>query len=289
MGGFIMMHCFDLDSLIRHVHGEHTAQEAGAIRLHLAACARCRDEAVSLEALEKGLRAVVLAQDEATHAGSSCLGTDLFAAYLEGSLTDAERESAEKHLAGCRECREELTDASDRLSMVAQSLRPTPARLLARAMDLGKVLGGESPQIDEEEGLLEIVVRWVNDSLELVRTSGQWTFATASQPVRRGDTPAQTGTLQVEKKIGKFSVTVEVRHMERGLFRVIVRVMENAKLADRIRVSLLSGKREQASFLARQGKVLFDRISVGSYHLIILEAGAPVGKIRLKVEDSRHE
>lgn len=284
-----MMHCLDLDSLIRHVHGEQNAPEAEAIQHHLAACARCRDEAASIEALEQRLRAVALAQQEATHAASGCLGTDLFAAYLEGSLTEAERQSAEKHLAGCRACREELTDASDRLSMVAQSLRPTPARLLARALDLGRVLGAESPQIDEEGDLFEIVVRWAQGSLELVRTSGQWSFATASQPVRRGDTPAKTGALQVEKKIGKFGVAVEVRHMERGLFRVIVRVMENAKPADRMRVSLLSGKREQASFFARQGKVSFDRISVGSYQLVLLEAGAPVGKIRLKVEGSHHE
>jgi len=283
------MNCLDVDSLSRHLHGEHTAAEAGAIRLHLAACLRCREEAASIEALEQSLRAVVLAQAEATPAGSDCLGTDLFAAYLEGSLKKAERDSVERHLAGCPACREELTDASDRLSMVAQSSRPTPARLLARAIELGKVLGAESPQIDDEEGLLEIVVRWARDSLELVRTSGQWTFATASQPVRRGDTPAKTGALQVEEKIGKFGVAVEMRHVERALFRIIVRVMEEAKPADRIRVSLLSGKRELASFLARQGKVLFDRISIGSYHLVILEAGAPVGKIRLKVEGSGHE
>lgn len=282
------MNCLDLDSLIRHIHGEHTAAEAGAIRLHLAACLRCREEVVSLEALEKGLRAVVLAQEETTHAGSGCLGTELFSAYLEGSLTEAERESVEDHLAGCRACREELTASTERLSILAQSLRPTPPRSLARALDLGKVVGAKSPQIDEE-GLLEIVVRWARDSLELVRTSGQWSFATASQPVRRGDTPAKTGALQVEKKMGKFGVAVEMRHVERALFRIIVRVMEAAKPADRIRVSLLSGKRELASFLARQGKVSFDRISIGSYHLVILEAGAPVGKIRLKVEDSRHE
>lgn len=286
-----MMNCLDLDSLVRHVHGEDTAGEAGPVERHLAACARCREEAALIKALEQGLRGLAEAREDAAHTGPGCLGTGSFAAYLEGALTEADRKSVEEHLLGCPPCREALAASLDRLSMLAESLRSTPAHLLARAMDLGKVPQTAGPQILEEddESVLDIVVRWARDSLELVRTSGQLAFATASQPVRRGDAPAKTGALQVEKKMGKFGVAVEMRQVERALFRITVRVMENAKPADRIRVSLLSGKRELASFLARQGKVLFDRISIGSYHLVILEAGTPVGKIRLKVEDSHHE
>ena len=217
------------------------------------------------------------------------MGTELFAAYLEGSLTDAERKSAEKHLAGCRACREELVTSLDRLSIVAQSLHSTPAHLLARAMELGNAVGPKSRQAEEEENLLEIVVRSVKDSLELVWTSGQLVLAPPALPVRRARNRAETRTLEVEKKMGRFGVVVEMEQVEDGLCQIIVRVKEGPKHAEGIRVTLLSGSREQASFVTRRGEVLFDRIPLRAYQLAIYEAGSPVGKIRLNVEDSRHE
>jgi hypothetical protein len=289
MGGFIMMHCFDLDSLIRHVHGEGNTPEAEAIQSHLAACLHCREEVASISALEKSLQGLVEGREETARAGAGCLGADLFAAYLEGSLPEAERRSVEEHLAGCQACREELVTSLDRLSIVAESLHSTPTHLLARAMELGNAVGPTSRQADEEENLLEIVVRSVKDSLELVWTSGQLVLAPPALPVRRARNRAETRTVEVEKKMGRFGVVVEMEQVEDGLCQIIVRVKEGPKHAEGIRVTLLSGSREQASFVTRRGEVLFDRIPLRAYQLAIYEAGSPVGKIRLNVEGSRHE
>ena len=57
---------------------------------------------------------------------------------------------------------------------------------------------------------------------------------------------------------------------------------------DGLRLSLLAGGREQASYLARQGMAIFDRISPGDYHLAITEANAPVGSIRLTIKEGHH-
>jgi anti-sigma factor RsiW len=283
------MNCLDVDSLIRYVHGEENAPEAEAIQPHLAACLRCREEVASISALEKSLRRLVEGREETARAGSGCLGADLFAAYLEGSLPEAERESVEGHLAGCAECRDEVAVSLDRLSVVAQSLRSTPAHLLARAMELEKAPRVKSPQTEEETDLLEIVVRSVQGLLELVWTSGQLVLAPPALPIRRARNRAETRTLEVEKKMGRFSVAVEMEQVDDSLCQLIVRVKKGVKPTDGIRVSLISGIREQASFVTRRGEVLFDRVPFGAYHLTIFEAGFPVGKIRLRVEGNRHE
>lgn len=195
----------------------------------------------------------------------------------------------EEHLAGCQACREELASSLDRLSIVAESLHSTPTHLLARAMELGSAVGPKSRHAEEEENLLEIVVRSVKDSLELVWTSGQLVLAPPALPVRRARNRAEPRTLEVEKKMGRFGVVVEMEQVDDSLCQLIVRVKKGVKPTDGIRVSLISGIREQASFVTRRGEVLFDRVPFGAYHLTIFEAGFPVGKIRLKVEGNRHE
>ena len=283
------MNCLEVDSLIRHLHGEGNAPEAQAIQSHLAACLHCREEVASIQALEKSLQGLVEAREDAAPTGPRCLRADLFATYLEGSLPEAERRSVEGHLAGCQACREELASSLDRLSIVAESLHSTPTHLLARAMELVNAVGPESRQAEEEANLLEIVVRSVKDSLELVWTSGQLVLAPPALPVRRARNRAETRTLEVEKKMGRFGVVVEMEQVDDGLCQIIVRVKEGPKHAEGIRVTLLSGSREQASFVTRRGEVLFDRIPLRAYQLAIYEAGSPVGKIRLNVEGSRHE
>lgn len=283
------MNCLDLDSLIRHVHGEQTNGEAGIAERHLAGCARCREEARVIEALEAGLRAVVQARKDVGRVGSDCLSADSFAAYIERGLTETERASVERHLVGCPACREELASSLDRLSTVADSLRSTPAYLLARAMELGKATQARSPQTEEEANFLEIVVRSVKGAFELVWTSGQLVLAPPALPVRGAPGRAEARTVEVEKKMGRFGVAVEMEQLDDSLCQIIVRVKEGPKRADGIRVSLLSGNREQASFVTRQGEVMFDQVPFGAYHVTVYEAGSPVGKIRLKVEGSRHE
>ena len=48
-------------------------------------------------------------------------------------------------------------------------------------------------------------------------------------------------------------------------------------VADGIRLSLLSGEREQASYLARQGSAIFEGIPHGEYRLVVAESGVPLG------------
>ena len=75
--------------------------------------------------------------------------------------------------------------------------------------------------------------------------------------------------------------------MELCQLAVTVRAGE-ALPADGIRLSLVAGGREQASYLARQGMAIFDRVSPGDYRLAISENNAPLGSVRLAIKEGHH-
>lgn len=96
--------------------------------------------------------------------------------------------------------------------------------------------------------------------------------------------PSHTNTLQVEQEVGRFRVAVELDLSEAGMCQVVAHVREESgEPAEGVRLSLSSGEREQASFLTRDGLVVFDRISPGEYSIAVSESGNVVGKIRLNL------
>jgi len=204
----------------------------------------------------------------------------MLANYLAGGVTPTMREDMEIHLAECMACLDELSAAYG--SMMVDEKEVVPEALVAKAMAL-------KPQNPQEEGFFDMVVRLVRGSLELVSTTGQLVEVPVLAGVRGKLESPGTAILQVEKDMGKFKVAVEVEPVEDELCQLAVTVKAGAALpTDSIRLSLLAGGREQASYLARQGMAIFDRISPGDYRLAITEANAPVGSIRLTIKEGHH-
>ena len=134
------------------------------------------------------------------------------------------------------------------------------------------------------------MITLVLDSIRLVSTSGQVIQAVAPIGIRgKGQSPG-TSILRVEKQLEKFTIVVEVERLEGDLCQVAVTVkLRSGAIADNIRLSLISGEREQASYLARQGSAIFDRIPPGDYRLEVFESGHSAGSIRLTIKESHHE
>ena len=57
---------------------------------------------------------------------------------------------------------------------------------------------------------------------------------------------------------------------------------------DGVRLTLLAGSRELASYLARQGKAIFDGIPTGEYRLAVSQDGRPMGSMRLEIKEGHH-
>jgi hypothetical protein len=211
---------------------------------------------------------------------AGCPDEETLASYLAGGLTPTMGEEMETHLAQCTACLDELSAAHS--SMLGDEKETVPEALIAKAMAL-------IPQTAQEEGFFDMVVRLARGSLELVSTTGQLVEVPGLAGVRgKPETPGTT-ILQVEKEIGRFKVAVEVEPVEDELCQLAVTVRAVGALpADGIRLSLLAGGREQASYLARQGTAIFDRVSPGDYRLAISEANAPLGSIRLTIKEGHH-
>ena len=211
---------------------------------------------------------------------SGCPDEEALAGYLTGGVTPSMDEQIEVHLAQCTACLDELSAAHS--SMRGNGKEAVPEGLVAKAMAL-------MPQNAQEEGFLDMVVRLVRGSVELVSTTGQLIQVPVLAGVRGKLESRGTTILQVEKELGKFKVAVEVEPVEDELCQLAVTVKAGGSLpADAIRLSLLAGSREQASYLARQGTAIFDRVSPGDYRLAISEANETLGSIRLTIEEGHH-
>lgn len=211
---------------------------------------------------------------------AGCPDEETLASYLADGLTPSMGEEMETHLARCTACLDDLSAAYS--SMLVDAKETVPETMIAKAMAL-------IPQAAQEEGFLDMVVRLARGSLELVSTTGQLVEVPGLAGVRgKPETPGRT-ILQVEKDIGRFKVAVEVEPVEDELCQLAVTVRAGGALpADGIRLSLLAGGREQASYLARQGTAIFDRVSPGDYRLAISEANAALGSIRLTIKEGHH-
>ena len=211
---------------------------------------------------------------------AGCPDEETLASYLAGGLTPTMGEEMETHLAQCTACLDELSAAHS--SIRGDEKETVPEALIAKAMAL-------IPQTAQEEGFFDMVVRLARGSLELVSTTGQLVEVPGLAGVRGKLESPGTTILQVEKEMGRFKVAVEVEPVEDELCQLAVTVRAGGALpADRIRLSLLAGGREQASYLARQGTAIFDRVSPGDYRLAISENNAPLGSIRLTIKEGHH-
>ena len=211
---------------------------------------------------------------------AGCPDEETLASYLADGLTPTASEEMDTHLAQCTACLDELSAAHS--SILGDEKETVPEALIAKAMAL-------VPQATQEEGFFDMVVRLARGSLELVSTTGRLVEVPGLAGVRgKLETPGTT-ILQVEKEMGRFKVAVEVEPVEDELCQLAVTVRAGGALpADGIRLSLLAGGREQASYLARQGTAIFDRVSPGDYRLAISEANLPLGSIRLTIKEGHH-
>ncbi len=218
----------------------------------------------------------LLRQQRQRSVRTGCPDEESLADYLGGLLTEDARQEIEAHLAACTFCVDDLVA----VNKAAQDnvTEAVPQRVIDRAMALVRP--------PERESFLDLVVRVVRDSIELVSTTGSLVFAPVPVAVRGRAQAAESNILQVEKELGKFKVSVEVERVEAGMCQVAVKVTgRDGKPSEGIRVSLISGKREQASFLTRQGRAVFDGISRGEYSLTLPEPHGSAGTIRLRIEE----
>ena len=212
---------------------------------------------------------------------SGCPDEEALAVYLSDALGEADNAVVENHLAGCVACLDELLAAHQ--AAQDEGRAAVPAKAAARAMALLA-----KPKLTSE--IFNLVVGLARDSLELISTSGSLIMPALAAEVRGKGKPASTGILRIEKNLGELQIAVEVERLDGDFCQIAVNVASHGKpAADGLRLSLFSGAREQASFLARQGSAIFDRVAPGKYQLAVSAAGNALGTIGLKIQEGSHD
>jgi hypothetical protein len=213
---------------------------------------------------------------------TDCPDEEELASYLDGVLAETQRAQVESHLSDCSACLAEVCAAYKTSSEGRKDT--VPQRILERAMAI--ILADKGG----DKNFLNVVVQLALDCLKLVSTSGELIPAEAPAGIRGKDKESDAAVLQVEKELDQCTVAMEVERIERELCQVAVTVKpKQGMVAGGIRLSLLCGEREQASYLASQGTAIFERVPPGDYKLNVSDSGHSVGSIRLTIKENQDE
>jgi hypothetical protein len=207
---------------------------------------------------------------------AGCPGEESLAGYLTVGLPEADRSKLEEHLSRCSFCLAEIAAVNGAMQETNQERMP--GWLMERVVRL--VTPGT------QESVVQLVVRLARDAVELASSAGEWVNPPTPQLVPvRGTITGAAGVLQVEREIGGYKVAVKVEQVAIGTCQVVITLTSaDGKPADGVRLSLMAGGREQASFLTRQGQAVFIGVSKGEYNLVISQAATTVGTINLQIE-----
>lgn len=226
------------------------------------------------ERIERTLRRL-LSRPSQSRERVNCPDEESLAGYLGGTLSAEQRSAVEQHLSGCSFCLDEIA-AVNKATQEAE-LDTAPQWLMACAMGLKPA--------QKAENVFDLAVRLLRNTVELVSTAGEWVIPVSPQPVAVRGSTSETGILRVEKKISGYRFGIEVERVESGCEVLVSVATADGTPQDGIRLSLMSGDREQASYLTRQGKAVFESVLRGEYKLTISQAGMNLGTINLEIEE----
>jgi anti-sigma factor RsiW len=113
------MDCPENEILLRFVDGEPRSIDS-AVQRHIDQCGRCRQEIDTIRTLDESVRETLRA-GPLVSVGEKCPNGMLLAAYMDGQLSTAERDSMERHLSCCDMCLDEIVAAAERFDLLSKN------------------------------------------------------------------------------------------------------------------------------------------------------------------------
>jgi Putative zinc-finger len=280
------MECPENEILFRFVDGDPTSTNR-AVERHIEQCGRCQQEIDSIRSLDESVREILRADPLVFVTGDECPDRMLLAAYLDGKLSTAERDSMERHLSCCDVCLDEIVAAAERFDLLSKNRQSLPDFLLEKAVDLGK-----PPTLPETETGFNIVLRMRRKAVELVKGWDDWAelLPDRAVAVRGRRAGSRQGGVLFEKEIGSYKIELNIEQIESMRCRIWITVNEKhgeSAVEKDVRVSLSAGKDElKPKLLKRQGHAVFavfNGSAPGEYCVAVSDRQGSVGTIRLKI------
>src|SRR5207253_3029191 len=108
-----VMDCPENEILLGFVDGDPSSSNS-AVQRHIEQCGQCQQEIDSIRTLDESVRKILRADPRLSVGGEKCPDGMLLAAYVDGKLSTAERDSMERHLSCCDVCLDEIVAAAER-------------------------------------------------------------------------------------------------------------------------------------------------------------------------------
>ena len=232
--------------------------------------------------IKKGLEADS-GQGPSVPAGD-CLSEEQFTEYLQDLLSPRDRESVEQHLSACNACLQK----SIMISRIADALESgekvhIPAALTERAKRLVRE--------ESESDFVEVVLEFGKNMIRVIKDAGGICTLPESRTLtarNRTGASGQTLAAELRKTFGRTGVHISVEKVADNECEIAVRISEHpsGQPLDDIRVNLISGDKELASYLTVKGAASFNNMKIAPYSLRITRGTHSVGSVLLRLSSA---
>lgn len=210
-----------------------------------------------------------------------CLSEEIFACYLDNLLNDTEKEDVEEHLIRCGDCLQQVVFLHRlKKEIKEEGYMETPQEVIKRVKDLIP----ERPSKD----LVEIIFGFARDTIRVIKDTDAMFSPLEAVPVeaRQGETEKTKDLVHLSKVFDSLKAEIIIDRLNNKTceMEVITTDPSTETPLDDIRLNLLSGERELASYLTVSGRASFKNLCLGNYTLVIIMKKDIIGKIRLQLE-----
>ncbi len=191
---------------------------------------------------------------------TTCPDTESLAMYIDNRLERRQRQLMEKHFVACDACMEEVVLCST----------------LKKEEIVSEVL----------KGAVDVLVRFVKQTAEVVSDLKDITILPTPAPVLvRGSLRPMPATARFNKDFNDLNVQIAVTKANGDTGEIRIGAYKDKNPQDKIRVSLISGDKEMASYLTKEGQVNFEYDKMGNYLIKLSRNKFYLGEISLELRD----
>jgi hypothetical protein len=214
-------------------------------------------------------------------AGYACLSEEQFANYLNNLLPPSEKIKVEKHLDECEACFQKSIIFSKVTAKVSNKEQPDiPQSLIEKT----KKLVSSQTSEDMVEVVLEFgrnIVNIIKDTADvcIVREPDALSFRNG----RKKENSSHVAQLSREFNGIEAAISVEKTDDNECEIEAMISDHESGELLDDIRINLISGKKELASYLTVKGRISFKNLALEKYILKFYKGKYTIGSIKLKL------
>lgn len=205
----------------------------------------------------------------------ACPDEERLVDYLEGRLSEKDRFSVEKHLSDCDECLEAVVITKNLMKDADRvELTEVPSHVTESAVDMvtGRPMKSQRTVIGRLGRSIKKSFSWVSEAFQM----GPW--GTMEPVLVRGSKTSTTQDLvQLSVRLKGIKAQIEIERTGDEKAHIRVRPHDPDKHQKALRVTLIKGEREIASYILEADYVLFEDIPSGEYTIFLTKNGIEMG------------